>query len=89
MSNKPVSLGDELHIGDKVFFIRDKKAYYAGGKEVEKDKAFVCQHCTASPPFVALNAKDFAEHIVDKHPDKAKAQVAEADKTEKKSKKRG
>lgn len=73
---------DELHIKDVgVFFIKDKKAYYKNGRPVEDGKLFVCQHCETSPPFVATKEIDFAEHMIDKHPEYAKGKTPEA-KTE-------
>lgn len=61
-----------------MFFIKDKRAYYANGRPVELDKLRVCQHCTSSPPFVALKEIDFARHMVERHPKQATVEVQEA-----------
>ena len=70
---------DELHIKDVgVFFIKDRKAYYADGRPVEKDKLFVCQYCQNSPPFVASKEIDFVKHMIDKHPEHATKKIEKA-----------
>lgn len=72
---------DELHIKDVgVFFIKDKRAYYADGRPVKPDKLRVCQHCQNSPPFVATKEIDFARHMVEKHPEQAKVKIQKAEK---------
>ena len=70
---------DELHIKDVgVFFIKDKKAYYADGRPVEPGKLWLCEYCQNSPPFVATKEIDFARHMVEKHPEHAKGETPEA-----------
>jgi len=55
-----------------VFYIKEGKAYYADGRQMELGRAFVCQYCQQSPPFCAEREIDFAKHIIDKHPEHAK-----------------
>lgn len=47
------------------------------GRRVEPDKMWVCQYCTNSPPYVTQREIDFAKHMVEQHPDKAKGNTPE------------
>lgn len=48
------------------------------GRPVEPDKMWVCQYCTNTPPFTAQREIDFAKHMVEQHPDKAKGNTPES-----------
>ncbi len=90
-TNLPAILkgADEVHIRDAkgsslVYFIKDKKAYYADGRQVEADKLFVCPYCTNSPPAFSTKEIDIVKHVIEEHPEHAKKQADSKEKTTKK-----
>lgn len=73
----------ELHVEEDVkkglkggiFLIQGRKAYNFDGTPVEPGKIWICPHCECKPgqfPFMNCNEREFAKHMVEKHPEQAK-----------------